>query len=134
MTNSSSKYVTGKTETKPETDISRAKSEKGISERLLRIFALILVRTTTGLNRNLFYSNKPANKDDLYQLKTNPQLLSNNYFKPDSSKANRPALNGCHSVYVKKWVDYSSKYGLGYLLSDGTTGIYFNDSTKMVLE
>ena len=37
-------------------------------------------------------------------------------------------------VWVKKWVDYSSKYGLGYLLSDSTTGIYFNDSTKMVID
>lgn len=31
-------------------------------------------------------------------------------------------------------MDYSSKYGLGYLLSDGSTGIYFNDSTKMCLD
>lgn len=35
---------------------------------------------------------------------------------------------------MKKWVDYSSKYGLGYLLSDGSTGIYFNDASKMVLD
>ncbi len=35
-------------------------------------------------------------------------------------------------IFVKKWVDYSSKYGLGYLLSNGSTGVYFNDSTKMV--
>ena len=90
------------------------------------------MRTTTGFNKNLFYNKT---KEDMYQLKSNPQLLSNNYFKPDSAKANhRMTLNGCHSIYVKKWVDYSSKYGLGYLLSDGTTGIYFNDSTKMVLD
>ena len=43
-------------------------------------------------------------------------------------------LQGGHGVYVKKWVDYSSKYGLGYLLSNGSTGIYFNDSTKMILD
>jgi len=62
-------------------------------------------------------------------------MLSNNYFKPDTAKTNtRNALHGCHGVYVKKWVDYSSKYGLGYLLSNGYTGIYFNDSTKMVLD
>ena len=36
--------------------------------------------------------------------------------------------------YVKKWVDYSTKYGLGYLLSNGSTGVYFNDSTKIILE
>jgi polo-like kinase 1 len=33
---------------------------------------------------------------------------------------------------VKKWIDYSSKYGLGYLLSNGSTGVFFNDSTKIV--
>ena len=38
-----------------------------------------------------------------------------------------------NQLYVKKWVDYSTKYGLGYLLSDGSTGVYFNDSTKMIL-
>ena len=37
-------------------------------------------------------------------------------------------------IYVEKWEDYSSKYGLGYLLiNNGATGIFFNDSTKIVL-
>ena len=35
-------------------------------------------------------------------------------------------------VYVVKWVDYSSKYGLGYLLSNHNVGIYFNDLSKIV--
>jgi polo-like kinase 1 len=34
---------------------------------------------------------------------------------------------------VKKWVDYSSKYGLGYLLSNNQTGVFFNDSTKVLI-
>ena len=33
---------------------------------------------------------------------------------------------------MKKWVDYSSKYGLGYTLSNGTCGVYFNDNSKML--
>lgn len=37
-------------------------------------------------------------------------------------------------TWVKKWVDYSSKYGLGYLLSTGSTGVFFNDSSKIILE
>ena len=37
-------------------------------------------------------------------------------------------------VWVKKWVDYSSKYGLGYLLSNGFTGVFFNDSSKIILD
>lgn len=36
-------------------------------------------------------------------------------------------------VFVVKWVDYSSKYGLGYLLSNGSSGVFFNDCTKIVL-
>jgi polo-like kinase 1 len=39
-----------------------------------------------------------------------------------------------NEVYVKKWVDYSSKYGLGYLMSNGMVGVFFNDSTKIVLD
>ena len=37
------------------------------------------------------------------------------------------------SIWISKWVDYSNKYGLGYQLSDGSVGVLFNDSTKMVL-
>ena len=36
------------------------------------------------------------------------------------------------TIWVKKWVDYSSKYGLGYMLSNGCPGVFFNDSTKIV--
>jgi len=36
-------------------------------------------------------------------------------------------------VYVNKWVDYSTKYGLGYLLNNGNIGVYFNDYTKILL-
>ena len=35
---------------------------------------------------------------------------------------------------MTKWVDYSTKYGLGYLLSDNSAGVFFNDSTKIVAE
>ena len=36
------------------------------------------------------------------------------------------------TVWVKKWVDYSTKYGLGYTLSNGSCGVYFNDNSKMI--
>ena len=43
-----------------------------------------------------------------------------------------PNLKG-PDTWVKKWVDYSSKYGLGYLLSNGYSGVFFNDSSKIIL-
>lgn len=48
---------------------------------------------------------------------------------------NRPYTDQLETeVWVKKWVDYSSKYGLGYFLSNEVTGVFFNDSTKIVLD
>jgi serine/threonine protein kinase len=38
------------------------------------------------------------------------------------------------SLWVLQWVDYTSKYGIGYLLSNQCAGVYFNDSTKMIAE
>lgn len=37
-------------------------------------------------------------------------------------------------VWVSKWIDYSSKYGMGYLLSNGDSGVVFNDSSKIVIQ
>jgi len=33
---------------------------------------------------------------------------------------------------VKRWVDYSDKYGVGYLLSNDSGGMLFNDSSKLI--
>jgi polo-like kinase 1 len=49
-------------------------------------------------------------------------LLKEDKVKPDN-----------FSVYVSKWIDYSSKYGFVYLLTNGNTGFYFNDESKIIL-
>ena len=36
-------------------------------------------------------------------------------------------------LWVTKWVDYSNKYGFGFQLSDGSVGVLFNDTTRMLL-
>lgn len=45
-----------------------------------------------------------------------------------------PVHRGGPNKWVTRYVDYTSKYGLGFLLNDGSSGVYFNDSTKTVLE
>jgi len=42
--------------------------------------------------------------------------------------------NAKDEINVIKWLDYSNKYGIGYLLSNDSIGVYFNDSTKIVLD
>ena len=36
--------------------------------------------------------------------------------------------------YISKWVDYSDKYGFGYQLADGSVGVMFNDSTRIMID
>ena len=89
------------------------------------------------------------------------QILNHDFFKqtsntnffPSSSLENQPTLNDINKIiseedeletiikeeskvpeiYVVKFLDYNSKYGIGYLLSNGFCGVYFNDSTKIIL-
>lgn len=41
-------------------------------------------------------------------------------------------ISGGPTLWVNKWVDYSNKYGLGYMLSNGCAGVYFNDASKII--
>jgi len=59
-----------------------------------------------------------------------PQPIKTPDPKTDSNSKKPGIVN---SVWVKKWVDYSAKYGLGYLLSNGCFGVFFNDSSKIIL-
>jgi len=46
----------------------------------------------------------------------------------------RIASSSGPEIWVTRYVDYTSKYGLGFLLNDGGSGVYFNDSTKTALQ
>ena len=54
--------------------------------------------------------------------------------QPQEQRDQQLEKAGASTVWVTKWVDYSTKYGLGYLLSDQSAGVFFNDSTKIVSE
>lgn len=47
--------------------------------------------------------------------------------------ASRHGPVNAQKVLISKYVDYSSKYGIGYKLSNGSYGVLYNDSTKMLL-
>ena len=85
--------------------------------------------------------NKPCTTTKLTDLPSGSNDKKNDQKKPytdkdeenqDNNNRNDPNLKG-PDTWVKKWVDYSSKYGLGYLLSNGFSGVFFNDSSKIIL-
>ena len=71
--------------------------------------------------------NKPVITLNLNDLKVNKDIIENNI-----NNTMNPNLKG-PDIWVKKWVDYSSKYGLGYLLNNGFFGVFYNDSSKIIL-
>jgi polo-like kinase 1 len=46
----------------------------------------------------------------------------------------KEASRGAPIKWITRYVDYTSKYGLGFLMNDGSSGVYFNDSTKAILQ
>ena len=90
-------------------------------------------RPMTTATNNIYGSTVSSNnpntmRDGDKKMKTDFQLNSNSNNTAASTNLKVP------DTWVKKWVDYSSKYGLGYLLSNGFFGVFFNDSSKIILE
>ncbi|XP_066492671.1 inactive serine/threonine-protein kinase PLK5-like isoform X2 [Tiliqua scincoides] len=56
-------------------------------------------------------------------LKTIPLVEQNHRYQQQASSVRM----------VTKWVDYSNKYGFGYLVSDGSTGVLLADGTHIAL-
>ena len=77
------------------------------------------------INIDLFFKNKAEENDkktkSLLIKKLSPQNQSVTISKSQSD------------IFVKKWIDCSDKYGIGYLLSNGSYGVYFNDSSNVVM-
>ena len=74
--------------------------------------------------------HKKVNTINLLELKIGKEsilekLINDNYEEEMTIK--KP------NIWVIKWVDYSSKYGLGYVLNNGNYGVFFNDRTKIIL-
>lgn len=49
---------------------------------------------------------------------------------PKSAKK-RIVIRRKPNIFIKRWVDSSRKYGIGYMLSDNSVGVYFNDGSVL---
>jgi polo-like kinase 1 len=56
----------------------------------------------------------------------------NSLKSPQELPIKEEAVEDEEDVFVVKWYDYTSKYGLGYVLSNGAIGVSFNDGTKII--
>jgi polo-like kinase 1 len=86
---------------------------------------------TRDSGKNLL-ANALSNDTKRIKTSTGSYINTNNILGNSTTNQTNNVLPAAE-IWVKKWVDYSSKYGLGYLLSNGFTGVFFNDSSKIIL-
>ena len=92
-------------------------------------------------SEELKYSHYNDSESIINAPTINPEKKANlNHTLESASKnKNRPAIIGdinfddIPKIWVVKAIDYSSKYGLGYLLSNGQYGAFFNDGTRLLM-
>lgn len=92
----------------------------------------------TESSRKLSYESDRENQGGVINV-LSPIIQKLAPAKNGSAKSQRKIICNTHykgglgiHTWVKRWVDYSSKYGVGYLMSNGCIGAYFNDSTKIL--
>ncbi|KAF3087310.1 Cell cycle serine/threonine-protein kinase cdc5/MSD2 [Orbilia oligospora] len=51
-----------------------------------------------------------------------------------TNRARITPMNVENGAWITKWVDYSNKYGVGYILNDNTTATIFKDGTNILLD
>ncbi|KAK9345798.1 kinase-like domain-containing protein [Lipomyces starkeyi] len=83
----------------------------------------------SGLSHRLPTDVSP--KESIYLLRETIENITRGL----TGKSIIESTNTCKIIrgFVSQWVDYSNKYGMGYQLADGCSGVYFNDTTSVVL-
>ena len=99
--------------------------------KLLPTYTLTCAPTITYIRQFISDANKDGIENMTLKIK---RLLDIRIMKKELEKKLEIniQLKG-PDIWVTKWIDYSSKYGLGYLLNNGFIGIHFKDSSKIIL-
>lgn len=99
--------------------------------------------TNKDVNTNIVLSgeSRPMTTNTTNKFNSNKETKQGSMSNRDFNSKQVEATGGGQNqslkppeIWVKKWVDFSSKYGLGYSLTDGCTGVFFNDSSKIILD
>ena len=87
------------------------------------------------LNQDFFKQGSIPNLLPSSTLTSTPSLTYISKFIPNVNKLGIVVNEELKApeIYITKFIDYSNKYGLGYILSNGFYGVYFNDNTKIIL-
>jgi len=83
--------------------------------------------------RSALEASSTPTQDQMNSLNRKNYHKENNPFHTSFSSIRKHAQRPLtiNEIFVVKWLDYNSKYGMGYLLSNGLLGVIFNDNTQI---
>ena len=122
----------------PNGILNNYKSKKKVYNNVDGNDDIISDRTKLQSQQSIKMNNFGNNPSNINNNESRPFTTSGLYNITKSNTNNiyqsnhHGTLDNKNDIWVKKWIDYSSKYGLGYILSNGHVGVYFNDSTKII--
>lgn len=96
------------------------------------VFEKIMTRASSHENKNEKEEISPKVVTRHRSKETRQGTAQQNKIAPCLSSYSGTENDG-PDIWVTKWLDYSSRYGIGYLLSNSVVGIIFNDNTRAVL-
>lgn len=79
------------------------------------------------LNLNL---NQASQAEKMYDGMHSPRAVFNEEFAREG-KPGGNEFRDEHKIFIVAYLDYSKKYGLGYVINNKYYGVYFNDETLM---
>ena len=82
---------------------------------------------SNGNNNSDNNKNSDNHNNDNNNIDNNKKSNNNN---DDNKISNIPKGP---DIWVTKWIDFSNKYGLGYILNNGFFGVFFNDNSKIIV-
>lgn len=82
-------------------------------------------------------ADKENGKDSLPDKNKTSSVSNTMLVEQVQSKSNdsfKTLFTNAHYIHVDTYIDYSNKYGIGYLLTNKSYGVMFSDSTKIIQE
>jgi hypothetical protein len=137
---SARKPVSSKARSSPHTATTAADAELVARTKALAIATPVSRKMETPSSSLSTANTSPVNESEADILQRMVERVETVIDITDSragtyrSHSPKALSRGGPTKWVTRYVDYTSKYGLGFLLNEGSSGVYFNDSTKTALE
>ena len=90
------------------------------------------INSKFNIKKKISQNSIQQNSNEINIILNNTHSSRSNSYKSGNINNNDIISKEINNVIISKFIDLSDKCGVGYILSNGDVGVYFNDGTKMI--